>query len=90
MSIHPSENWASRARRAWIEQYAHANGHLYRGDIMLVFGISRAQASMDIHAVLELHPRCLTYDGTAKRYVWTGKKPRIPLPEPIHSFDLTP
>jgi hypothetical protein len=50
----------------------------------------RFQASMDIQAVLALHPCCLTYDGRTKRDSWPGQKLRIPLPEPINSFDLTP
>lgn len=88
MSNQSKNNWAARVRRAWIEHAAHSCGEIHRAKIITTFGISPAQASADIQAVMAEHPGCLDYDLRAKRYRWAGKKPKLSIPSPIQAFDF--
>jgi hypothetical protein len=62
-------NWAARQRQAFIDQWLNAVGHIGRAALMGEFGISAAQASMDLRAFLEANPGRMTYDKSRKRYV---------------------
>lgn len=83
-------NHAARTRRAYIEHSAHHFGHLNRGDVKRIFGVSSAQASADIAAVMAEHPGCLIYDPQARCYLWDkGRKPKFEIPPPIAAFEFS-
>lgn len=62
------ELWSARERLAFIERCLWWHGTVYRGDMMRVFGISPAQASVDIQLYLKLNPEATTYNLSSKRY----------------------
>lgn len=72
-------------RLCWIERFAHHHGAVHRADIAAAFGISHAQASADLQALLARFPGLLTYDLNHKTYRWSTQKqkPRLPIPKAI-------
>ncbi|HLY04298.1 MAG TPA: hypothetical protein VKR31_00975 [Rhizomicrobium sp.] len=62
-------DWASERRQDYIDWRLSARGTLCREDIISVFGISPAQASLDINRFIALYPGAMDYDKSAKRYV---------------------
>lgn len=83
MGNQSSDTLGPRLRRAWIERRAAAAGTIRRGEICTVLGVSMAQASADILALLKEHPDCLQYDLNAKLYRWTGHGVVTALPHPV-------
>lgn len=81
-----SDSWAAQVRRAWIERSAQRRGFIQRQHIVEAFGISSAQSSADLQALLKEHPRCLEYDLNVKAYQWRGKKLVTKVPYPIANF----
>jgi hypothetical protein len=61
--------WSIERRLAFIEERLFWLGEVNRGDLIRRFGVSASQASKDIARYLELSPRGLSYDKSAKRYV---------------------
>lgn len=77
-------------RRAWIERRAARTGTIRRAEISKALGTCPAQTSDDIQELLRLHPGCLTYDLSAKIYVWTGFVAVLPLPGLMTEFEAEP
>lgn len=61
-------NWAARERLSFIETCAWWKGIVNRTDLTDLFGVSLAQASMDIQRYQELNPEAMTYNLRLKRY----------------------
>lgn len=61
--------WFEQYRLTWIAESLRVYGFIQRGHLVRKFGISVPQASLDLNRFLALHPRAMTYDLTAKRYV---------------------
>lgn len=66
-------NWFKAQRLDWIAEMLHVYGFINRFHLMLKFGISDAQATLDFKSFHELHPNQMTYDIRKKAYV--AKKP---------------
>jgi predicted DNA-binding transcriptional regulator YafY len=63
------KRWDAKRRLEFIERTAFWRGYVQRSDLAAEFGISLPQATADLQAYLELNPRSLEYDLSAKRYV---------------------
>ena len=61
--------WAEEYRQEWIAQTLRVFGFINRFHIMRMFGVSDAQASLDLRRFMREHPGAMAYDGSAKRYV---------------------
>lgn len=61
-------NWASERRLDFIDFRMVTSGVVHRADIMRTFGVSQAQASLDLNTFLRLYPGSMIYDKTIKRY----------------------
>ena len=61
-------------RRQYILWRLATVGEVQRADIMRTFGVSMAQASGDINALIADDPAATSYDKTRKRYI--GKRYR--------------
>lgn len=61
--------WGVERRLEFIEFRLFWEGHVNRGDLMDVFGISVQQASTDLNRYLRLAPDNMAYDKSAKTYV---------------------
>lgn len=69
MSIKTNEpNWAARERLRYIETCAWWKGIVNRTDLTGLYGVSLAQASMDIQLYHEMNPASMTYNLRLKRY----------------------
>lgn len=60
--------WFATHRQAWIKEALASAGHIRREDIKRQFGVSVAQASLDLRRFQEENPGLLSYNKTAKRY----------------------
>lgn len=63
-----SENWFVEQRLAWIKEIAEIFGFIQREHIMRKFGVSTAQASLDIRKVLKRWPELMEYNKSTKQY----------------------
>jgi DeoR/GlpR family transcriptional regulator of sugar metabolism len=61
--------WAQDWRQDYIAGHLRAAGQIRRRDLMTAFGISMAQASVDLRRFQEKNPGVLRYDASAKAYV---------------------
>src|SRR5690606_29375187 len=61
--------WGVERRLEFIEFRLFWEGHVNRGDLMDMFGISVQQASTDLNRYLGLAPDNMSYDKSAKAYV---------------------
>lgn len=62
-------NWFAERRLDYIDFRLLEAGTIRREDLVRTFGVSTAQASMDLNKFLASYPNAMTYDKTAKRYV---------------------
>ena len=60
--------WFEQQRMKWIGERLAEVGHINRSDLMEEFGISGPTASKDLNKYLELRPKLMVYNKTAKRY----------------------
>jgi hypothetical protein len=60
--------WFERQRLQWIAETLRVFGFINREHLMRKFGISRPQASIDLAAFQQAHPKAMVYDVSAKRY----------------------
>ncbi|KCZ52268.1 helix-turn-helix transcriptional regulator [Hyphomonas pacifica] len=61
--------WGVERRLEFIEFRLYWEGHVNRGDVMEVFGVSVNQASTDLNRYLELAPGNMLYDKSERTYV---------------------
>ncbi len=61
-------NWFTDQRIAWVKESLEIFGEVRREHIMKKFGISQAQASLDLRAVREKFPDLMRYDLSEKVY----------------------
>jgi len=61
--------WFEQHRLEWIAETLRVFGFINREHVQRKFGLSRPQASADLAAFMRAHPRAMTYDLSAKRYV---------------------
>jgi len=61
--------WFTEQRFAWIKESVEIFGYVNRGHIVKKFGITAAQASVDIREVQARWPDLMDYDTSGKRYV---------------------
>lgn len=61
--------WGQDRRLEFIDFRLRWEGHLNRADLTGFFGISVPQASLDLAKYIELAPKNLAYDRSARRYV---------------------
>ena len=67
-------NWAAAQRQNYIGERLRNVGTLNRFDLEEEFGISTAQASIDIAHFLKDNPGVAEYDKTLKQYLYQGEK----------------
>lgn len=63
--------WAQDQRQRHIRDCLTERGQVNRSDLMATFGISSAQASLDLRRYQREHPGAVTYDATRKAYIPT-------------------
>lgn len=61
--------WFQEQRFAWIKESVEIFGYVNRSHIVKKFGITKAQAAVDIREVKSRWPDLMEYDLTGKRYV---------------------
>jgi hypothetical protein len=61
--------WFEQQRLEWIAETLRVFGFINREHLERKFGISTPQASADLTAFRLAHPKAMTYDPSAKRYV---------------------
>lgn len=66
--------WAANYRQNWIADRLVSPGFVNRKNLSDQFGISTAQASIDLNRFMRERPGLMTYDKTAKRYVRVSGK----------------
>lgn len=64
--------WAREQRIDFIREELDAKGYVNRADLMGHFGISIAQASIDIREFKRQYPKAMRYNLSAKRYEATS------------------
>jgi len=62
------ELWSARERLAFVERNLWWHGTVFRGDLQRVFGISPAQASVDLKLYFAQNPKAANYSLSTKRY----------------------
>ena len=60
--------WFQRYRLAWIDDMIHVYGFVNREHLMRKFGISTAQAAIDLRRFQRRYPNRVSYNLSAKRY----------------------
>lgn len=63
-----SERWFFQYRQSWIAETLHIFGYINREHIERKFGISTAQASLDLAAFQREFPEMITYNKSSKRF----------------------
>lgn len=75
MTATPSANvkarWFEEHRQDWIAEVVRIFGFINRTHIQRKFGISTAQASIDLQTYQRRNPDAVSYNKTAKRYQTT-------------------
>lgn len=61
-------NWFENQRIAWIAEMLHVYGFINREHLMRKFGISKPQASKDLHGFYQRSSGSVRYNMTTKRY----------------------
>lgn len=59
-------NFAQTLRLIWIDGVLHEDGEINRADIVRAFRVSIPQASADLAAYRQRHPKHIYYDTSAK------------------------
>lgn len=72
--------WAKQQRLRFIADRVLARGRVNRHEIQTEFGISQAQASVDLRDYQRLQPGVVTYDASAKAYVRAALAKASPAP----------
>lgn len=89
MSNNSNNNRAAQLRRAWIERQLAAAGKLNIAATAHTLGVSRAQISADLAALMAIN-KAIRYDTREKCYLWTeGASVRTKLPEYIATVAVT-
>lgn len=89
MSNSSSTNTAAQLRQAWIERQLASAGTFRIEDGVAALGVSRAQISADLMAVMAANPKAITYHRSHKRYEWTpGSKVKTFLPEHVAAVNV--
>lgn len=80
-----------KQRMDFISDTLKTKGCLNRADVMQKFGISVAQAGIDIREYAKFHPKAMRYDLSKKTYVYTGSivQPTIQSPKSLHKTKET-
>jgi len=60
--------WFERQRIAWIAEALAVFGYVNRYHLIRKFGVSQAQASMDLQTFQKHHPGAMAYNKSTKRY----------------------
>jgi hypothetical protein len=63
--------WFRQTRLEWIHESVRIFGFINREHIMMKFGVSMPQASIDIRDAMKRWPDLMRYDASTKRYVAT-------------------
>ncbi len=61
--------WFERHRQEWIAETLRVFGFINREHLERKFGISTPQASLDLSSFQRHHPKAMTYDASARRYI---------------------
>ncbi len=61
--------WFTERRLEWIKESVDIFGHVNRAHIEKKFGITAAQASVDLREAQHRWPDLMEYDTSGKRYV---------------------
>lgn len=61
--------WFAAKRQRWIADMLAVYGFINRDHLIRKFGISRPQASLDLHHFQREYPHAMRYDMTRKCYV---------------------
>lgn len=70
MTVRPDDlRWGVERRLEFIEFRLFWDGHVNRGDLIGMFGVSVQQASTDLNRYLGLAPTNMAYDKSARTYV---------------------
>lgn len=59
-------DFAKTLRLIWIDGVLHEDGEINRADIVRAFRVSMPQASADLAAYRQLHPRHIYYDTSTR------------------------
>lgn len=62
-------NWFTEQRILWIKESVEIFGFINREHIEKKFGVSVAQASLDLRAAQERWPSLIKYNKSAKQYI---------------------
>lgn len=63
------KSWFVEQRMDWIAETLRVFGFINRAHIERKFGVSVAQAAIDLREFQKRHPNAMTYDRSAKRYI---------------------
>jgi len=66
--------WFEQQRILWINETIDIFGTINRSHIKSKFGVSTAQASMDLRKYQKLQPGKIEYDSSNKMYIRTGSQ----------------
>lgn len=69
MSTRTPMRWFEQHRMEWIKETLYIFGFINRAHLMRKFGVSRAQASVDLNKFQREYPGKLRYDNSLKRFV---------------------
>lgn len=70
--------WFQQHRVEWIAETVLIFGFINRDHISRKFGVSTAQASLDLNLAIQTFPGLLTYNTSAKRYELAADYPAVP------------
>lgn len=62
--------WFDQHRMEWIAETVRVFGFINREHIQRKFGISTAQAAVDLGRFQKRYPGVIVYDKSQKRYIW--------------------
>ncbi len=63
-----TQRWYEQHRMDWIAECLRVYGFIQRRHIMIKFGLSMAQAAIDLRTFQRRYPGVVRYDTSAKRY----------------------
>jgi hypothetical protein len=66
--------WFEKHRIEWIAEALRVFGYINRDHLVRKFGLSNPQASRDLRKFHRLFPAVMSYDASAKRYVYKRKR----------------
>jgi len=65
-------NWFRSTRVNWVVETVQIYGFINRRHLCRKFGVSKAQAAIDMKAVLAAHPTLMNYNAVRRRYEFSG------------------